>query len=285
MTAFALTARAVSRRRLRLVWAVLAALVLVASGGVAAEPGSERAAGLDRARQSALLDRALADLQPAVPGPPQLFFVGFAGFGYEAVFKREVLAVRKLFDERFGTAHRSVALINHASTVDDVPLASVENLDRVLRHLGSIMDTDRDTLFLFLTSHGERSLLAVEMKEVKLAHLRPGRLKRMLARSGIRNSVIVVSACHAGSFIMALAGPRTLVIAAARADRSSFGCDDRREWTYFGDAYFNRALRQETSFRRAFVRARSLIRQWEAEARLQPSLPQIKGGEALRLAD
>jgi hypothetical protein len=77
----------------------------------------------------------------------------------------------------------------------------------------------------------------------------------------------------------------TLVIAAARADRSSFGCEDRRLWTYFGDAYFNRALRQETSFRRAFELARQLIATWEVEARLQPSLPQIAGGEALPEGD
>jgi hypothetical protein len=93
--------------------------------------------------------------------------------------------------------------------------------------------------------------------------------------------VIVVSSCHSGSFIPALADPNTLVIAASRADRTSFGCEDRRQWTYFGDAYFNRALRQETSFRRAFERARQQIAEWEAEDGLRSSLPQIAGGEAL----
>jgi hypothetical protein len=72
-----------------------------------------------------------------------------------------------------------------------------------------------------------------------------------------------------------------LVIAAARADRSSFGCDDKREWTFFGDAFFNKALREETSFKRAFARAKRLIAQWEARGKLTPSLPQMMGGEAL----
>src|SRR5262249_31011658 len=94
--------------------------------------------------------------------------------------------------------------------------------------------------------------------------------------------VIVISACHSGSFAPALAGPSSLVIAAAHADRSSFGCEDRREWTYFGDAFFNRALRKERSFERAFERARQLIGRWEKNERLEPSLPQIAGGEALR---
>ncbi|MGE5513056.1 MAG: C13 family peptidase [Bacteroidota bacterium] len=239
--------------------------------------------------QAALLKRALGELRPAAadpsPSSSRLYFVGFASFGEQAVFKREVLAVRRLFDERFGTKGRSIVLINHPSTRTELPLASVANLEHVLLHLGRVMDSDRDRLFLFLTSHGDDGILAVTMPGLALEHLRPDHLKSMLDRSGIKNRVIVVSACHSGSFIPALAGPRTLVIAAARADRSSFGCEDRRRWTYFGDAYFNRALRHETSFRRAFEEASQMIGAWERRARLTPSMPQIAGGEALAGAD
>src|SRR5437763_9000530 len=94
--------------------------------------------------------------------------------------------------------------------------------------------------------------------------------KKMLDRSGIKKRAVVVSSCHSGSFIPALADPNTLVITASRADRNSFGCEDRRQWTYFGDAYFNQALRQDASFRRAFDRARELIAAWEAEERQTP---------------
>lgn len=232
-------------------------------------------------QQPHLLERALAQIETAPDGQPQIYFVGFAGFGRQAVFKREVLAVRQLFDDRFRTRGRSVVLINHPSTLAEYPLANVGNLDRVLKRIGQAMDTSRDSLFLFLTSHGQQGKLAVNMPGLSLAQLRPKALKKMLDRSGIRNRVIVVSACHAGSFVPALADPHTLVIAAARADRSSFGCEDRRRWTYFGDAYFNQALRRETSFRRAFERAKRLISLWETRDRLVRSLPQIEGGEAL----
>jgi hypothetical protein len=232
-------------------------------------------------QQTELLRSALDALQPATPGPAQLFFVGFAGFGSQAVFKREVIAVRRLFDERFGTAGRSIALINSPSTLNDAPLANAGNLDRVLQHLGKLMEPGRDTLFLFLTSHGDRGALAVEMPGRGVDKLTSQQLKAILQRSGIRNRVIVISACHSGSFISALADPTTLVIAAARADRSSFGCEDQRRWTYFGDAYFNRALREETSFTAAFRRARKVIALWEAQEKRIPSLPQMAGGEAL----
>jgi hypothetical protein len=43
-------------------------------------------------------------------------------------------------------------------------------------------------------------------------------------------------------------------------------------------------LRAEPSFVRAFERARDLIASWEAKAKLEPSLPQIAGGERLEPA-
>jgi len=233
-------------------------------------------------RQPELLERALAEMQPSRAGQPQLFFVGFAGYGGQAVFKREVLAVRALFDERFGTKARSLTLINHPSTLSDTPLATITNLDRALQRLGKLMNKDEDVLFLFLTSHGSKHQFAVEMQGFPLNTLNPGILRTMLDRSGIKNSVIVVSACHSGSFVPVLADPTTLVIAAAHEDRNSFGCEDRREWTYFGDAYFNQSLRRERSFERAFERATELVGQWEARDKLTPSLPQIAGGEELR---
>src|SRR5262245_41831949 len=95
--------------------------------------------------QPVLMERALAGIEGSSAGqPPQLFFVGFAGYGPEAVFKREALAVRALFDERFGTKGRSLVLVNHASTVHDIALANAANLDRVLQHIGGLMNRDVD---------------------------------------------------------------------------------------------------------------------------------------------
>jgi hypothetical protein len=291
---------------LALAWAVAAGLVLTrpAQAQVASQqatqaaqehkPGQDQAQRSGQAkldidaeavsrRQPLLLERAFAELEGTrADRPPRLFFVGFAGYGWEAVFKREALAVRALFDERFGTKGRSLVLVNHSSTVEGIALASPENLDRALQHIGGLMSRDADTLFLFLTSHGRKNVFAVDMPGFAFDGLTPAALKAMLDRAGIKNRVVVVSACHSGSFIPTLADPTTLVIAAAHAERSSFGCEDRREWTYFGDAFFNRALRQERSFERAFRLARRTIGRWERQERLVHSLPQIAGGETLR---
>jgi hypothetical protein len=263
--------------------AIILALALTIVRGVGADSGPVRPRVGDGlvGRQAQLVDRTLQEILPTSVDRANLYFVGFAGFGREAVFKREVLAVRQLFDERFETKGRSIALINHPSTSGVIPLATITNLERVLQSVGGLMDPQRDTLFLFLTSHGDEGRVAVQMPGISTRQLTPERLKDMLDRAGIARRVIVVSACHAGSFLPALAGPTSLVITAARADRSSFGCEDRRRWTYFGDAYFNRALRTETSFRKAFERAKRLIALWEVRDGLGRSLPQLAGGEEL----
>jgi hypothetical protein len=73
-----------------------------------------------------------------------------------------------------------------------------------------------------------------------------------------------------------------MILTAARADRTSFGCSNEREWTYFGDAFFNHALRQERTFVAAYERARDLVETWEKEQGLVASEPQIFVGDAIR---
>jgi len=54
-----------------------------------------------------------------------------------------------------------------------------------------------------------------------------------------------------------------MVMTAADAQHPSFGCEDRAKWTYFGDAFFNVALRRADNLQDAFARARTLVRERE----------------------
>ena len=82
-----------------------------------------------------------------------------------------------------------------------------------------------------------------------------------------------------GVFIPRLAGPDAMVITAADAQHPSFGREDRAKWTYFGDAFFNVALRTADNLQGAFVRARALVRERETREGFTPSNPQMAGGE------
>ena len=57
--------------------------------------------------------------------------------------------------------------------------------------------------------------------------LTPARLAGMLNATHVRYRAVVISACYSGVFIPRLANPNSLVVTAADANHSSFGCEDR----------------------------------------------------------
>ena len=233
--------------------------------------------------QGELIERALAGIGAGTQGKPEVYFVGFAPDASSDVFVREMRFVKRLFDERFGTAGRSVALASSQNALEEFPIGSVTNLERALRRVGRQMNADEDLLFLFLSAHGDRDhYLSAEMPPLALAPLSPTALARMLHDSGIKYRVIVVSACYSGGFIEPLRDDNTLIITASAADRTSFGCEAGRDFTYFGDAYFRSALGKTRSFVDAFGIARELVEKQESSEKLTPSHPQMAVGGAIQ---
>ena len=233
------------------------------------------------ARQPRLVAAALENVQPSRADRSEIYFVSAGLYAGQDVFLRESSSAREIFDARMGTAGRSLLLVNNRQTVDTLPLANATNLEQALAGLAKLMNPEKDVLALFVTSHGTERALDVSFRGFSFNELTPERLAGILARSPIRHRVVIISACHSGTFIPALAGPGTMVITAARTDRTSFGCSNEREWTYFGDAFFNRALRETRSLVDAFHIARSHIDAWEKRDALTPSEPQISIGDGI----
>jgi hypothetical protein len=232
--------------------------------------------------QAARVASALEGLAAERPGVPDLYFLGFAADATQAVFRREVEFARSLFDDRFGTAGRSLVLENDEETAEERPLASASNLHDALVGLAQVMNPDEDVLFLFLDGHGAREgRLAVRFPPLPLDDLTPQRLADELDEAGIRWRVIVVSACYSGTFVEPLRGDDSLVITAAAADRTSFGCSDKARFTEFGRAFFAEALESKHAFPAAFEAARARIAERERAASRTPSLPQIAAGPAI----
>jgi hypothetical protein len=155
--------------------------------------------------------------------------------------------------------------------------ATVETLAATLQAEAKKINGDRDILFLILTSHGSQEGLAVNAGR-SAETLKPSNLAVMLKRTGIRYKVVIISACYSGVFISPIADADTLVITAADANHSSFGCEDKAKWTYFGDAFFKTALRQTSNLKEAFLLARSLVSKRELRQWFEPSHPQMAGG-------
>jgi len=263
---------------------LIALAALIAAAGLAlANPAVQRTDPKLQTRVNAalshqmeLLQRELAALKPQRPGTRDLYFVGFAGYGDQDVFRKEVERVRDLFDRQFGTRGHSLMLVNSPSTLDRYPLATLANLRVALGALSKKLDPKEDVLFLFMTSHGDqRSGLSVRLNGRALGDIRPQELAAALTAAGIRNRVIVISSCFSGQFVRPLANADSLVITAAAANRASFGCATEAEWTYFGKGYFVDALPKERNFVRAFHDARRSITAREMWDQIPPSDPQI----------
>ena len=230
-------------------------------------------------KQPELLYDALNDLDDERPGVTDLYFVGFAGFAAEDVFRKDMEVARDLFDERFDTDGRSIVLVNNPRTVLEEPLATASNLRATLSVLGDTIDPDQDVVMVYLTSHGSRDhSLAVQFPPLELEPLTPQALKEMLDDAGIKWRIIVVSACYSGGFIDVLKDEFTLIMTASAADRTSFGCGNASDATYFGDALFQHALRFEDSFVKAFQQASERIAAREKAEHRKASNPQLYVG-------
>jgi hypothetical protein len=235
--------------------------------------------------QPVLLSRQLAALAPQRPGQVDMYALTFAPYG-DDVFRRESQMVAQVMSQRFGTAGRTVQLVNHVDTSDALAWATTLNLQRAIRSIARTMDREEDVLFVYLTSHGARDgQLAASFWPFELTELTPATLRKWLDEAGIRHRVVAVSACYSGSWIPALAGDATLVLTAADADHTSYGCGYKSELTFFGRAMFDEQLRKHTrSFEQAHAAAREVIRQREIDAGKDDgySNPQLSSGAAIR---
>jgi len=231
--------------------------------------------------QSRSLIDALDGVALQRPGVTELFAITFAPYASEDVFSREVKMVGGVLDDRFDTAGRRMNLQNHASTLATVPWATPLNLQRAIERMAARMDPDEDILFLHLTSHGARDgRLAAGFEPLSVDEVTPTDLRRWLDGAGVRYAVISISACFSGSWIPALEAPGTLVMTAADATHTSYGCGRRSPLTFFGRAMYDEQLRSTRSFEQAFAAALPVIDRREKEAGKSdgPSNPQMRVG-------
>jgi Peptidase C13 family len=246
----------------------------------AAEPGDGPAGGEALLfSQQSRIDRLLAAIGRNTSSKPQAFFLGFAGVADEKVFAQEIGLASRVLGERYDIDGRSLSLLNDSRDLERAPLASVSALKYALRGLASRMNVEQDVLFLSISSHGaEDPAIIVSNSQLPLDDLTDEDLAGALRESGIKWRVIVISACYAGGFIDALSDPQTIVIAAAAADRTSFGCSNDRDLTYFGEAFYRDALPAAHSLREAFDTAKAAIAGREAQERVTASKPQAYFG-------
>jgi hypothetical protein len=222
----------------------------------------------EAARQVEMMAASLAALPPQRPGVIDSYVLSVS-FWNDPVFESEAKEAAAILGRRYDATDRTVILSAGRGTgaPRNYPAATPNNFNAALGKIGATLDPAEDLFILFMTSHGAQDgSLAVQERNRMGGALRALQLRAALDQAGIRNKVIVVSACFSGHFIPPfISDPGAIVLTAAAADKTSFGCEPSRDWTFFGDALFNHALRSGASLTEAYDEALKLIAAWEGD--------------------
>jgi hypothetical protein len=230
--------------------------------------------------QPRLLQEQVAQLPPSHAGDTGIYTLAIAGWADQDVFIKELDGALDAIGSVLPIKGRTVRLINRRDTVSTVPLANASNFTAAVHAVAGVMDKDNDVFVLVMTSHGGQTGFALQLPG-EVAELTPKQVAAALNGEGIKNRVVIVSACYAGIFVPPLANDNTIVITAADDKHTSFGCAPERDWTYFGDAFFHQSLHPGADLENAFDHARVLIHGWEMMDHAIPSNPQGVFGRAL----
>ncbi len=223
------------------------------------------------------LDAALGGLEPQRPGVVDAYVVTIA-LDSDPVFAREARAAKDVLVRRYDAAGRDLSLAGPDGTQDDLPHGSIDNLLISLARIAEVMDPQEDVLVLYTTSHGLPLGLAYHYGDKGYGILSPQTLATALEDLGIERRILILSACFSGVFVPELSNEEGAVLTAAAAQRSSFGCQPENDWTFYGDALINRAMRQPVSLTEAARAAGRTVAGWETDQRLLASLPQTAIG-------
>jgi hypothetical protein len=247
--------------------------IRLADNGLTSEQGRDAKWYLEQQQR---LSADIAALQPQQAGTIDAYVVVVA-LDADPVFTRESREAAAVLSNRYNAAGRSILL---ASGPDSKSAqGSPANIAAALAAVAARMDLNEDVLVLYTTSHGNaKTGIAYQDGNNSFGMMSPSRLANLINGLGIKRRLILISACYSGVFISPMASDETVIVTAASERRASFGCTPGNDWTFFGDAMINHAMRQPISFEAAAKDAKKLIFDWENQLGVISSEPQMSVG-------
>jgi Peptidase C13 family len=198
--------------------------------------------------QATLLDEEISHLAPEQNGKTNIYAIGLARWSEQDVFVKELNGGLQSLARVLSLDGHILRLINHPDTVTSTPIASRQNFAADVHAVAKVMDREEDVLVVFMTSHGSETGVALWLPGATSADLSPTEVASVLDGEGIKNRVVIVSACYSGVFVKPLANEHTMP---------------------GGD------------LKEAFLDAKVAIAQWETHYGLQHSNPQGYFGREL----
>ena len=207
----------------------------------------------------------------------RLFYVGLALYP-EQWSQNDVVDLSEAL--RKTTSFEVVPLIAsnmRAGSPGTYPVADDAAIAGLIRTASARAGPD-DIVFVHISTHGGAGVLARKIAGGPDTALTARQLASELSALGAHRTVIVISACYSGSLIGAVRSPARIVITAARADRSSFGCAASSRHTFFGEAELRGFGKHGRSRHQVVAVIRDDVATMEHARRYTRSLPQVSVG-------
>lgn len=218
--------------------------------------------------------------QPAATASdqPRSFLYSWAMYG-DPVFDRDVQTFSQSYARAFGGPADQALFGNTSSRLAK---ADPTAMQEAFTGLAAQAVDGEDLVVVMLTSHGRPGTIAVyEGGNGPLFALTGAQLDEYLEPLENDRTLLIVQACFSGSLIRDLQHPNRIILTAASADRSSFGCSPDSDNTWFIKS-LNRAMAQGGSWQQIFATTRALVLADEAAAGFPASNPQAWVGANMR---
>jgi len=264
------------RQQVRRLFACAAAMLAAAlTVGCAVSPDKPESDSL------ALLQHRQTAASAARVEGRRMWFAGFAMNTRSSAFLGDLQLVKDrlaslghpLFSYEFSNAWQGRELQR--------PYATLHTLGQAMERIGRQARPD-DIVVLLVSTHGGVGLLSVNANGLDYPPITADQLADVLKPLQDTPTVIVLSACHSGSFIPRLQGDNRIILTAASAARSSFGCafEDRNTW--FVEALFGPRFDASASLSQLMTQAKATITEREVLMKYPASEPQIWIGPKAR---
>ena len=227
-------------------------------------------------RSDALLAQQIETARAGIAqdAAPRLLFAGMAMNDQTTAFRNDVLLAESVARKVDPNAI-VFKLVNPVPGQDaNLPYATRENIASVLQKLSELA-RPQDKVMVLLSSHGADGFLSVQAGKQPLGIASVADVGRWLEPLGDRPTLLIISACHSGSFIDPLRRPNRIILAAAAKDRSSFGCQPKSDNTFFIKELLRQPALLDLSTREMMRQATLGVTGLEVKMKLSPpSSPQ-----------
>lgn len=218
-------------------------------------------------------------------------YFGLALDGISPAFEGDIKRVQSLFFDKIAKGP-SLLLSNSETNKQIYPRADFRTMPEAAKAIGDYtVETDVGSVapslkVVVVSSHGRNKHMQLRVGKYRIqGEVSDAYLLKLLDNidgTGKTPLLLIISACHSGSFIPLLAAPNRIIMTAAASGKLSFGCGTDSKNTAFTEYLLDQNIDTKLSLRRIFDDTLQRIIDFELKMKIAASSPQISVGKDMQ---